>query len=249
MISSIDSSSYSARVSPETPVPERVALARREALIDAGLVRRFNAGDEPAFAEIVARHRERLFAVAFGVLHNRADADEIAQDALVRAYRALGGFRGDSSLATWLHRIALNLARNRYWYFFRRRRHASLSFDSAFSDENQSTLADLVASDAAGPARVAQAGEFGELVEQCMDRIGSGHRKILLLRNAEHWSYRAIGRSLGIKVGTVKSRIARARESLRVQLAAACPEFGPEAQPTAWFDPVRPGAGVEALCA
>lgn len=249
MISSIDSSSSSAQVRPETPVPERAALARLEALTDADLVRRFNAGDESAFAEIVTRHRERLFAVALGVLHNRADADEIAQDALVRAYRALAQFRGDSSLATWLHRIALNLARNRYWYFFRRRRHASLSFDSAFSDENQATLADLVASDAAGPERVAQADEFSAIIEQCMERIGPGHRKILALRNAEHRSYQAIGRSLGIKVGTVKSRIARARESLRMQLAAACPEFGPEAQPTAWFDPVRPGAGVAALCA
>jgi len=249
MISSIDSSSSSAQIRPETPIPERVALARREALIDAELVRRFNSGDESAFNEIMLRHRERLFAVALGVLHNRADADEIAQDALVRAYRALADFRGDSSLATWLHRIALNLARNRYWYFFRRRRHASLSFDSAFSDENQATLADLVASDAAGPARVAQADEFGELVGQCMERIGAGQRKILLLRNAQHWSYQAIGRSLGIKVGTVKSRIARARESLRLQLADACPEFGPDAQPMAWFDPVRPGAGVEAICA
>ncbi len=224
------------------------SLAQREALFDAELVRRFNSGDEPAFNEIVARHRERLFAVALGVLHNRADADEIAQDAFVRAYRALENFRGDASLATWLHRIALNLARNRYWYFFRRRRHAAVSFDCAFSDENQATLADLVASDAAGPAHVAQAEEFGILVAACMARLTRPQREILTLRNALHRSYAEIARELRIKVGTVKSRVARAREELRRLLAEACPEFGPEATPEAWFDAARPAGAVAALC-
>jgi RNA polymerase sigma-70 factor (ECF subfamily) len=247
MISALDLPSTADRARAQ--LPDRAACNRREALVDADLVRRFNAGDESAFDEIARRHRDRLFAVALGVLHNRADADEIVQDALLRAFRALGDFRGDSSLATWLHRIALNLARNRYWYFFRRRRHTSLSFESTFSDDNHATFADLIASDAAGPARVVQADEFGALVEQCMDKIGPGHRKILLLRNAQHWSYQAIGHSLGIKIGTVKSRLARARESLRAQLAATCPDFGPDALPTAWFEPLRPGAGVAALCA
>jgi RNA polymerase sigma-70 factor (ECF subfamily) len=227
----------------------RASASRQQAMLDAELVRRFTAGDEPAFVEIITRYRERMFAVAFAMLKNRADAEEIAQDTFIRAHRALAKFRGDSSLATWLHRIALNLARNRYWYFFRRRRHATVSLDCTFSDHNQATFADLVATDAAGPARAAVAGEFSELVAVCMERLGAQPREILTLRNSLNRSYGEIARELGISVGTVKSRIARARESLRVLLAEVCPEFGPDAQPAAWFDPVRPAGGVEVICA
>jgi RNA polymerase sigma-70 factor (ECF subfamily) len=102
-----------------------------EALYDADLVRRFNSGDESAFGEIMTRHKTRIFAAAIALLRNHADAEEITQDTFVRAHRGLARFRGDSSVATWLHRIAVNLARNRYWYFFRRRRHATLSLDAA----------------------------------------------------------------------------------------------------------------------
>src|SRR4051812_12604986 len=80
---------------------------------DAILVQRFNAGDEAAFVEIVERYREKVFSIALGMLRNRADAEEVAQDTFVRAYRGLAKFRGDSSLATWLHRVTMNLARNR----------------------------------------------------------------------------------------------------------------------------------------
>jgi RNA polymerase sigma-70 factor, ECF subfamily len=203
------------------------------------LVRRFNAGDDAAFVEIVTRHRERMFSVAFGMLRNRADAEEVAQEAFIRAHRGLAGFRGDASLATWLHRIALNLARNRYWYFFRRCRHSTVSLDHPSSDGNCSTFSDIVPTDAAGPEREAMAGEFSELVAVCMERLGARAREILTLRNLSDRSYVEIARELDISIGTVKSRIARARESLRALLAEACPEFGPDAQPMAWFDPVR----------
>jgi RNA polymerase sigma-70 factor (ECF subfamily) len=246
MIAPADPFSSCQPASAETESTGRAASSRQKALHDAELVRRFNAGDDSAFTEIIARHQERLFAVAFAMLKNRADAEEIAQDTFIRAHRGLASFRGESSLATWLHRIALNLARNRYWYFFRRYRHATLSLDCTFSDHNQATLADLVATDDAGPAREAVAGEFSALVDLCMDRLGTRAREILTLRNSLNRSYGEIARELGISVGTVKSRIARAREKLRVLLAETCPDFGPDAPPAAWLDPVRP-AGTVAL--
>lgn len=94
-----------------------------EAATDRLLVQRFNGGDGAAFDDIVERYREKLQALAARFLRNNADAEEIAQDTLIRAYRGLARFRGESSLATWLHRIAVNLARNRYWHSFRRRKH------------------------------------------------------------------------------------------------------------------------------
>jgi len=223
----------------------RSAASSAEAAHDAELVRRFNGGDEPAFVEIMTRYREKIFSVALALLRNRADAEEIAQDTFIRAHRGLARFRGDSSLATWLHRIAVNLARNRYWYFFRRRRHATLSLDCALSEDSDATFADLVATDAPSPAREATTGEFSALVTECMDKLDARHREILPLRNLLNRSYDEIAQSLGINVGTVKSRIARARGNLRSLLAEACPEFAPDASPSDWFEPVRPSGRLE----
>ena len=223
----------------------RAAASQQEAAYDAELVQRFNAGDEDAFVEIMNRYREKIFSVALALLRNRADAEEIAQDTFIRAHRGLSRFRGDSSLATWLHRIAVNLARNRYWYFFRRRRHATLSLDCALSDDSEATFADLVATTAPNPAREAATDEFAQLVTVCMEKLDARHREILTLRNLLNRSYDEIAQALGINVGTVKSRIARARGNLRALLAEACPEFAPDAAPGDWFEPNRPTGKLE----
>lgn len=217
----------------------RRALSATEAQRDRELVRRFNAGDESAFLEIMTHYREKLFPIVLSLLRNRSDAEEIVQDTFIRAHRGLAKFRGDSSLATWLHRIAVNLARNRYWYFFRRRRHATLSLDCPLGDDSAATFTELVASADADPARTATTEEFSRLVEDCMDKLDPRHREILTLRNLLHRSYDEIAAALGINVGTVKSRIARARENLRALLAEACPEFSPAAAPADWFEPAR----------
>ncbi|MBC7366166.1 MAG: RNA polymerase sigma factor [Undibacterium sp.] len=228
---------------------ERAANSRLEALRDADLVRRFNSGDDSALREIMERHRVRIYSVAFALLKNRNDAEEIVQDTFIRAHRGLERFRGDCSLATWLHRIALNLARNRYWYFFRRRRHVTLSIDLAVSDDSQTTFLEMMACDAMSPVREALTGEFSDLIAACMERLGQRQREILILRNSLNHPYVEIARELGISIGTVKSRIARARATLRALLAENCPEFGEEAASEAWFKTVRPDGGVRAACA
>lgn len=248
----VASTDFSGFVKPAPTKADRAARAigpRQEALHDAALVRRFTGGDESAFVEIITRYRERMFFVAFSMLRNRADAEEIAQDTFIRAHRGLAGFRGDSALATWLHRIALNLSRNRYWYNFRRRQHATRPFDSAFSDDNTTTLAGLIASDAPSPVQETAISEFSELVAACTEQLGPSHREILMRRNVLNCSYDEIARTLGISIGTVKSRIARARENLRVLLVNMCPEFAPDSSPSEWFDPVRPAGHLEIICA
>lgn len=229
---------------------DRVQAARTEADTDRLLIRRFNEGDESAFVEIVGRYRERIEGLAGRFLRNHADAEEIAQDTFIRAHRGLGRFRGEASLATWLHRIAVNLARNRYWYFFRRRKHMTLSLDCPLGvEKNGGTFADLVASEEAGPMRQAAAEEFIALVAGCMNQLETGHREILVLRNQLHHSYDEIARELGINEGTVKSRIARARGKLRDLMIEVCPEFSPETWEGDWFEPVRSSALVGARTA
>ena len=209
---------------PSAGGASRSAQADLAAAQDAELVRRFNAGDESAFVEIVTRHRGKMFSIALGHLGNHADAEEIAQDTFIRAYRGLARFRGDSSLATWLHRIAFNLSRSRHGSFFCRHRHEFDSLDCALGNDGQATRADLIASDAPDPAREAANREFSAQVTLCIGKLGARQREILTLRNLLDRSYDEIAEILGIGLGTVKSRIARARKNLRGLLARTYPE-------------------------
>ncbi len=227
-----------------------LAATKAEAAYDAELVKRFNAGDEAAFTEIMNRYYGKILGLALNLLRNRADAEEIAQDTFLRVHRGLANFRGDSSLATWLYRIALNLARNRYWYFFRRRRQDSVSIDRPLGEETGATLGDFIAADRGDPAQQTVTNEFAELISTCMEKLDSRHREILTMRNSLHLPYEEIARALAINVGTVKSRIARARESLRKLLAEAAPEFGyqKESEDSAdYFLSSRPAYGCHAV--
>jgi RNA polymerase sigma-70 factor (ECF subfamily) len=227
--------------------PTGPSTSAQEAVYDASLVGRFNNGDEDAFVEIMTRYRSKIFSIALGLLRNRADAEEITQDTFIRAHRGLARFRGDSSLATWLHRIAVNLARNRYWYFFRRRRQDSLSLDHAIGDNADGTFADLIATDTPDPAQESVRGEFAALVSNCMEKLDQKHREILTLRNVLNLPYEEIAHKLGINVGTVKSRIARARENLRSLLSEMCPEFTPTDSGADYFLSLRPAYGRPTL--
>jgi RNA polymerase sigma-70 factor (ECF subfamily) len=224
----------------------RLSLARAEALLDADLIAQFVAGDEAAFIAIVHRYREKVLAQACRFLRNPADAEEIAQDTFVRAHRGLATFRGDSSLATWLYRITINLARNRYWHLFRRRQHLTLSLDCPLTEASNRTFSDVVPTTDADPARQATVAEFEVMVSACMEKLDVGQREILTLRNLLHHSYDEIALSLGINTGTVKSRIARARGSLRGLLAETYPDFPADGATNDWFEPVRGAAQVAA---
>lgn len=219
----------------------RTASSHREALHDAGLVRRFKTGDASAFVEIVTRYHTKMLHVALRLLRNHADAEEIAQDTFVRAHRGLADFRGDSSLAAWLHRIALNLSRNRYWYFNRRQRHRAVPFDEVLGVDKTSTLAELIASPEPGPAQAAIIRDFSTLVAASMARLSTDQREILHLRNGREHSYREIAQQLDLDIGTVKSRIARARHQLRTLLAESYPQTsGDDRSPSGpWFGPRR----------
>lgn len=218
-----------------------------EAAYDEGLVARFNKGDETAFAEIMERYHTKIFGLAHNLLRNAADAEEIAQDTFIRAHRGLANFRGDSSLATWLYRIALNLSRNRYWYFFRRRRQDAVSLERPLSEESDGTFSDLIAADTHSPVQETVTQEFSDLIAECMEKLDSRHREILTMRNILNLPYDEIARALGINVGTVKSRIARARENLRKLLSEVAPEFSQESGPEDFFIASRVAYGCQTI--
>lgn len=193
-------------------------MKAQEVALDRLLVERFKNGDESAFSEMMDRYWGRIYGLVNQMLRNQQDAEEVTQDAFIRAHRGLVNFRGDSAFSTWLYQIATNLARNRYWYWFRRKRDKTISFDQPIGDEDGGTLAEIFPAEIESPDDIAITKEFTDRIADSMTRLGEKHREILVLRNVQDHSYEEIAQILGISVGTVKSRIARAREALRKEM-------------------------------
>jgi len=182
---------------------------------DKLLLDRFRQGDDRAFDDIVHRYRERIFRRVFGMLKDHEDAEEVTQDTFLRARRGLESFRGDAAFSTWLYQIATNLAHNRYWFWWRRRRHAAVSLDAVISADADLTLAEVLPDEQPDPGEEMVTQELLERVEAAMKVISPSHREILTLRNVRNLSYEEIAARLDLSLGTVKSRIARAREALK----------------------------------
>lgn len=197
---------------------ERMSIKAQEVAMDRLLVERFKNGDESAFSEMMDRYWGRIYGLVNQMLRNQQDAEEVTQDAFVRAHRGLAKFRGDSAFSTWLYQIATNLARNRYWYWFRRKRDKTISFDQPIGDEDGGTLAEIFPAEIESPDDIAVTQEFTDRIAESMEQLNDKHREILVLRNVQDHSYEEIAQILDISVGTVKSRIARAREALRKEM-------------------------------
>ena len=193
-------------------------MKAQDVALDRMLVDRFRQGDQSAFEQMVSRYWGRIYAMVHQLLRNPEDAEEVTQDTFIRAHRGLVNFRGESAFSTWLYQIATNLARNRYWYWWRRRRDQSISFDQPIAGDNETTLADIIPADLETPEDATITQEFVNRIADCMQKLSPKHREILVLRNVKNLSYEEIAEILHISVGTVKSRIARARESLRAKM-------------------------------
>ncbi len=184
---------------------------------DADLVRRLQAGDEQAFNILVRRHQQRALNLAFQVLRDREDAAEVAQDAFVKVYRNINRFRAECAFTTWLHQIVMNLARNKYRWWKRRGKQAMISLDEPIDDPD-GTRPRQLAVDPATPDNEVVRDEFACRISEAMNQLPVKFREVLVLRNVEELSYEEIGQLLGCSMGTVKSRIARAREALRAKV-------------------------------
>jgi RNA polymerase sigma-70 factor (ECF subfamily) len=170
-------------------------------------------GNHHAYGQLVERYWGRIFARVYSLLGNREDAEEVTQDAFARALESLPSFRWEASFSTWLYQIASNLARNRYWYWKRRRREMGISLDMSLTEDGF-CLHEVLPDGEADPGDRLRWEEFQESVERHLDRLPEPHREVMEMRLLDNLSYEEIGRELSIPVGTVKSRIARARTHL-----------------------------------
>ena len=173
------------------------------------LVSRAQSGDSEAFEQLVLIYQDRLYGLCYRMAGNHADAQDLAQEAFVRAYRALKNFRREADFGTYLHRIAVNL-----WISLRQRNHNELSLDDPVMTE-EGELPRQVADSGNQPEDVIEEAEFQGLVREALSRLGREHRAVLVLREMEALSYEEIAATLGVAPGTVKSRLSRAREALK----------------------------------
>ena len=187
---------------------------------DDDLLARIREGCANAFDDMVITYSPKLIRVAYGLLGNKQDAEEVVQDAFVRAYNAMSDFRGDSSLETWLHRITVNLARNKYHWNRRRGDGVNVSLsDNREPNETETVDVDLPDS-RLQPGQQMETDELNANILHAIHYLPKKMRETMVLRHLEDMPYEKIAELLDCRVGTVKSRLARGRELLRVYLAA-----------------------------
>jgi RNA polymerase sigma-70 factor, ECF subfamily len=185
---------------------------------DARLVEAALQGDRDAFGDLVVRYQDRLFNTMLRIAGSREDAADAVQDAFVQAYTKLDAFRGDAQFFTWLYRIAMNVALSR-----RRRRRPISSLDAAKTNAGDEPM-----DAAAAPHDRMIADERAAQVHSALAGLGDQHRKILVLRELEGCSYEVIADILELPVGTVRSRLFRARMQLRDKLKSLWGEETPQ---------------------
>jgi RNA polymerase sigma-70 factor, ECF subfamily len=180
---------------------------------EAALVARCARGDEVACADLVGEHQRMVVQLAMNLLGDRDEALDLSQEVFLRVFRTIHRFRGQSSLRTWIYRIAVNQARNRHRFW--RRRHRA---DQVSLDQHIATHGEFLSGGELTPDRMLAQKQLAERLEHALAGLPFDQRTAIVLREIDGLSYEEIAFSLGVAIGTVKSRLTRARQALRLEL-------------------------------
>jgi len=191
---------------PETASP--VLLEERR------LVKRIRQGEEAAFHELVERYGRSIYNIGLRMLENREDAADMTQDVLIKVYRSIHSFRGDSALSTWVYRISVNTCRDALRLAYRRRERVF----SGFGEEDETFPEQQVADYSCLPEERYMQGEENAYLYALLQGLAPPFRMVMVLREVSGLSYQEIAQAAHISVGTVKSRISRARAAMLKQL-------------------------------
>lgn len=181
---------------------------------DRVLVEAAQRGDKRAFEMLLAKYQRKIFRLLGRLVRDPAEVEDVAQEAFIKAYRALPSFRGESAFYTWLYRIAINTAKN--WLAAQGRRApttTSNDVDEAETFDDSSTLRDVDT-----PDSMLLTKQVGEAVNRAIDRLPEDLRQAIVLREIEGMSYEEIAAAMNCPIGTVRSRIFRAREAIAAEL-------------------------------
>jgi RNA polymerase sigma factor (sigma-70 family) len=190
---------------PETPVQTG----------EMDLVRRAQRGDLEAYDELIKRYQERIYATVYHMTSNHEDANDLAQDAFIKAFQALKSFKGGSTFYTWLYRIAVNKTIN----FLKQRKnrlHMSLN-DLDFNTENNPDLVALISDKT--PRREAGLKELSEKLNEALLKLSEQHRLVMVLHDVQGQSHEEIAEIMNCNIGTVRSRLFYARQQMQAWMA------------------------------
>jgi len=182
--------------------------------VDAALVARVQRGDKRAFDLLVLKYQRKIMRLLSRMIRDPAEIEDVTQEAFIKAYRALPQFRGESAFYTWLYRIAINTARN--WQTANSRRPVTSSIIETGDGETFDEIDNLT--DISTPESMLASRQIAETVNAAMQSLPEDLRTAILLREIEGMSYEDIAQSMGCPIGTVRSRIFRAREAISAEL-------------------------------
>jgi RNA polymerase sigma-70 factor (ECF subfamily) len=198
---------------------------------EAALVEELRAGSEEAFTWLIERYHQPIYSLLARMIQDRADAVDLTQEVFVKIFRGIGSFHGESSLRTWIYRIALREASNqRRWWM--RHKQQEVTIEQEISDNNSSTrvlLKDTLVDPGESPFERAAHEEERMRVEQALHQVPEPYRTTLILRDVEGFVYEEVAEMQGVNLGTVKSRLVRGRAILRKLLESPAPNSRPVA--------------------
>ena len=194
-----------AQDSPAAPVPPE----------EMELVRRARKGDLSAYDDLVRRYQERIYATVYHMTSNHEDANDLAQEAFIKAYQALRTFKGGSSFYTWIYRIAVNKTIN---FLKQRKNKAQMSLDDLdFNAEHDPDLVALISEKT--PRREAGLADLQEKLNEAMQKLSEPHRLVVTLHDVQGLSHEEIAKIMECNIGTVRSRLHYARQQLQAYLS------------------------------
>ena len=179
---------------------------------DLDLVRRSQEGDTRAFDVLVTKYRGRVYAMTYHLVHNETEAWDLAQEAFIKAWRALPRFKGDAAFFTWLYRITHNVA---YDWLRKKKIQAQDEFDDSRTDHQVAAGAETAPQKVAAPDAALRHSELGQKIRAAIGQLSPEHRQIILLREVEVLSYEEIAQTMECSMGTVMSRLFYARKKLQ----------------------------------
>ena len=189
---------------------------------EAALIAELRAGSEEAFAWLIAHFHQPIYSLLARTVQDRADAADLTQEVFVKVFRGMSNFHGESSLRTWIYRIALHEASNqRRWWM--RHKQQEIPIEQEINEGDGGTpvrLKDMLVDPAEGPYEIAVHEENRAVVEAALSRVPEPFRTTLILRDIEGFVYEEVAEMQGVNLGTVKSRLVRGRACLKALLMA-----------------------------
>ncbi|MGK0190327.1 MAG: RNA polymerase sigma-70 factor (ECF subfamily) [Verrucomicrobiales bacterium] len=202
----------------EVPLPQESADAMPDGEIpDSALVKQAQEGDPRAFEALVNRYRGKVYAMIYNMIHNDADAWDLAQDTFLKAWKALPRFEARASFYTWIYRITHNVTYD--WLRKKKITYGGVEFDETIQFQGIEAASRTTPGAADAPDVGMARNELGECIRAAIEQLSPDHRAVILLKEVEGLKYQEIADSLGCTVGTVMSRIFYARKKLQLLLA------------------------------